>query len=407
MKAKPHRVAVMLDLRWPYKRHSAIFNGIQQYAAARGWETIIDEFAHDTLKSLRGEAVPYDGVLARANRLLAGTAARRGVPVVNVWPSSPARHLLPGVFPDSSASGRLIAEHLLSRGFRSFATLTGHHNADHELEVREIARLAEAAGGTCSHELIPQNPWRDVASWRRTQRQIDRWMDSWRLPIGVYIGLEAEGRMVVQACRRRGWRVPNDVAIVAGKNEETLCEHPKPSLTSVEIGYDRIGFEAARLLDSLMAGQAAPSEPIRVTPVGMVLRESTDFYAVADSHTAAALAFIAANFHRRIGPDEVAAAIGVERRTLQNYFRKHLDRPIAAEIRRVRLERVKRELTQGRRTLTEIARDAGFGNLQRLDEIFRREIGTSPREYRKQRQVADRASALERPLADTSVPPES
>jgi LacI family transcriptional regulator len=46
-------------------------------------------------------------------------------------------------------------------------------------------------------------------------------------------------------CRQQGWRVPHDVAIIAGMNEESLCEHPRPSLTSVELGYDRIGYEAA------------------------------------------------------------------------------------------------------------------------------------------------------------------
>jgi LacI family transcriptional regulator len=113
MTLKPRRVAIMLDLRWPYKRHSEVFAGAQRYAVERGWVSIIDEFADDTL---RGGAEQYDGILARATPLLARRAAKLGVPVVNVWPSSPARHLLPGVFPDSSATGRLVAEHLLARG---------------------------------------------------------------------------------------------------------------------------------------------------------------------------------------------------------------------------------------------------------------------------------------------------
>jgi LacI family transcriptional regulator len=376
------RVAVMLDLQWTYKRHAAVFTGIQQYAASAGWETILDEFAHETLA---GRRTVYDGVIARANLALAHRAQRRGVPVVNVWPSSPARNTVPGVYPDSTETGRLIAEHLLSRGFLSFATLTAPKNIDQQLEIEELSRLVQAAGGTCLHQNIPQNPWRNIDSWRRTTRIIDRWLDRWTLPMAVYIGSEAEGRMVVQACRSRGWRVPDDIAIVAGKNEEILCEHPKPSLTSLEIGYDRIGLEAAKLLEQLMDGKAAPAEPLRLPPVGIVLRESTDFYAVSDPHVAAALAYIAAQFHRPIDPDEIARNIGVERRTLQNYFRKSLGRGIAAELRRVRLERVKRELIQSDRPLTELAIAAGFGSLQRLDEVFRREVGTSPREYRKQR----------------------
>jgi LacI family transcriptional regulator len=379
------RIALMLDLQWPYKRHSEVFAGVQRYAVERGWDSIIDEFAHDTLRRDRMHPVRYDGIVARADLPLARQAVRRGVPVVNVWPSSPARDRLPGVFPDSAETGRLIAEHLLARGFRSFATLTSPNNVDNELEVREIGRIVRAAGFPCRDALIPQDPHRDLANWRKTVAIVDRAMDGWKPPVGVYVGHEVSGRLVVQAGHRRGWRVPEDVAIVAGKNEETLCEQPRPSLTSIEIGYDRIGYAAAELLDRLMAGEAPPAEPVRLAPHGLVVRESTDFFAVENETVAAASAYISANSHRDIGPDDVARAVGVETRSLQNYFRKSIQRPVATEIRRVRIERAKRELVQSPRSIDAIARDVGFADIQRLSEVFRRELGISPGEYRKQR----------------------
>jgi len=381
---RPRRVALMLDLRWPYKRHADIFAGVQRYAEEQGWESIIDEFAADTLGARRA-AVWYDGVIARANHALARRAVAAGVPVVNVWPSSPARRLVPGVFPDSAETGRLVAEHLLARGFRSFATLTAPKNVDNELEVAEFTRLVRAAGFRCASAYLPQDPSRDLAHWRKTTRLIDRAMAGWVLPVGVYVGQEVCGRLVVQAGHRRGWRIPDDVAIVAGKNQEALCEQPRPSLTSVEVGYDRIGYAAAELLGRLMAGEPSPDRPLRLPPRGLVVRESTDFFAVGDPVVAAALAFIAANSHRRIGPDDVARAVGAETRTLQNYFRQAIQRPIAAEIRRVRIERAKRELLHGDRPLDAVARAVGFGNIQRLYEVFRRELGVSPGEFRKQR----------------------
>lgn len=387
MKQPKRRVAVMMDLQWPYKRHAAIFAGTQQYAETQNWHSVIDEFAQDTLVGHGMKMMPYDGIIARANKALAERASRAGVPVVNVWASSPARHSLPGVYPDSTLAGRLFAEHLIARGFRTFATLTAPKNVENDLEVREFVRLVGEGGFSCSSEQIPQNPWRDLNHWRKTEQVIERWMDSWKPPVGVYVGLEGCGRMVAQVCQRRGLQVPSDVAIIAGKNEETLCEHPRPSLTSLEVGYDRIGYEAARLLDRLMEGESPPAEPIRLPPQGLVVRESTDFFAVDDELVVAALRFISSNSHRRVGPDDVARAVGAETRTLQNHFRKVLDRPIAAEIRRVRIERAKRELAQSRRTLAEIAFDVGFGDAQRLYEVFRREMGITPGEYRRQRQL--------------------
>lgn len=379
------RVGIMLDLRWPYKRHADIYAGAQKYARVHGWDSIIDEFAHETLRRNKDA---YDGIIARANLPLARRAQRLGLPLVNVWASSPARNLVPGVFPDATAVGRLVAEHLLARGFRRFGTLTAPKNVNEKLEVMEFARRVHDAGFPCVSAQIPQDPLRDLAYWRMSQRVITRWMDTWQPPIGVYVGEEMTGRMVVQACHQRGWRVPADVAIVAGKNEETLCEQPQPSLTSMEIGYERIGYEAARLLDAMMNGTKAPTGPIRVSPRSLIVRESTDFIAVDDEMVASALRFIAANSHRRIGPDNVADAVGAETRTLQNHFRKVLNRPVATEIRRVRLERATRELALSDRSLSAIARDVGFGEAIRMCEVFRRELGVTPSEYRK-RQFTD------------------
>ena len=385
MEQGPRRVALMLDLQWPYKRHAGIFAGTQQYAEEHGWISIIDEFVHNTLPARRGAKVPYDGIIARANRRLVARAARLRVPVVNVWQSSPARRLVQGVYPDSKAVGGLVAEHLLARGFRNFATLTAFNNVDQETEMREVARVVREAGFPCLSQRIPQNPWQDHGHWRMTQRLITKWMASWVHPIGVFVGGEGEGRMVTQECHRRGWRVPADVAIIAGKNEEHLCENPRPSLTSIEIGYERIGYEAARLLDRWMQGNAPPGEPLRIPPKGLVVRQSTDFLAVDNDLVAAAMRFISANSQHPIGPEDVAKAIGVETRTLQNHFRRVIDRPIAAEIRRLRIERAKRELVQSDRRLSEIARDTGFGESIRMCEVFRREVGMTPSEYREQR----------------------
>ncbi len=253
--AKKRRVAMQLGLDWPYKRHSAIFAGTQQYAQEQGWQSSVDEYIEDSLVRSPHE-VPYDGVIARATSKLAIRAARMNVPVVNVWTSSPAWKRLPSVFADYHAIGRMRAEHLLSRGLRRFAALIAEENRAEELELEAFIETLATAGYPCICERVSLNPYESVQEWRKMERIIAGWMKKWELPIGVYIGSETEGRIVVQACRNLGWRVPEDVAIIAGRNEETLCEGLRPTLSSVELGYERIGYEAAKLLDRLMKRRA-------------------------------------------------------------------------------------------------------------------------------------------------------
>jgi len=381
MPPKQRRVAITLDLEWPYKRHAGIFAGTQQYARQQSWESIIDEFVAENLPDRRTESLPYDGVIARANEKLAKRTARLGIPLVNVWFNSPVRDQLPGVFPDYAAIGRIRAEHLLARGLRRFATVVREDRGRKQEEAAFRATVQEA-GFSCVTAKIPLNSSRTHDIWLKTQQRIDAWMDEWELPIGVAATDELAGRTVVQRCARRGWRVPQDVAVLAGSNEEALCENPRPSLTSTELGFERVGYEAAQLLNRLMSQRenarivkkSKSSQHILLPPQGLVIRESTDFYAIKDELVAAALDFISQNSHRRIGQDDVSRAVDAETRTLQLRFRKVLDRPIATEIRRVRIERAKRELAQSDRRLAEIARDVGFGKSMRMYEVFRREL---------------------------------
>jgi LacI family transcriptional regulator len=387
----------MLDLRWPLKRHAYIFAGTQRYADEHGWDSVIDEYAADYLADCAAERKrpPYDGVIARVNARLAQCCGQLRLPLVNVWYNSPAREKLPGVFPDMAAAGRMQAEHLLARGLRRFAVLTREDQAQ-KLEAAAFRAAVASAGFECIVAKLPLDPLRSYTAWQKTERRIEAWMEQWQPPIGVAICTEEAGRLVVQLCRRRGWRVPGDVAILAGMNEETLCEHPRPSLSSMEMGYERVGYEAARLLDRLMdqresmrrprTGGSQPTHLI-LPPEGLVIRESTDFYAVEDELVARALQFIAANSHRSINCVAVARSLNVHVRTLQRRFSDVVDWPISEEIRRVRIERAKRELAESKRSVAQIAHDVGFGHRMRLYEVFRREVGFTPTEYRKQRRV--------------------
>lgn len=396
---KPRRIAIALDLQWPYKRHSALFVGTQQYARQHGWNSVIDDFAAETLavaataESKLLHSARYDGIIARASKQLATQAARWDIPLVNVWLNSPVCDELPGVFPDYAAIGRAAAEHLLARGLRRFA-FVARRDRGCLIVAQAFGDTAKAGGFPCVQKVVPHDT-RTYAAWQQASQQIDTWMNHWQLPMGLAVNDEDTARGIMLMCERRGWRVPQDVAIVAGLNEEVLCENPRPSLTSIEVGYERLGWEAAQLLEKLMhashtkrkAKPAARPEHILLPPKGLIVRESTDFYAVEDETIAAALLFISQNSRQPISPDDVAQAVQLEPRTLRRRFAKVLGRTIAGEILRARLEQAKRDLVHSDRSLAAIARDVGFGTARQMCEVFQREMGVTPRDYRQQRQA--------------------
>jgi LacI family transcriptional regulator len=375
------KVAVMLDLDRGYARHIRLFAGIQAFAQEVGWDLFIDEFADETLTSTPTKRVPYDGVIARATRKLTLCAKRVSMPLVNIWHNSPCRDQLPGVFRDSALIGRLSAEHLCSRGYARFGGISTSVES-HQLACESFRATVNDAGSTCTTLNISIHTYQK----QKSKQRISDWLKQIEPPLGLFICADEIAYMVAQLCKKLGFRIPEDVAIIGSANEVLFCDFCRPTLSSVEPGYEQIGREAASLLQTLMTGDVPPANVVLVPPLGVIARESTDFAPVADELVAAALAFIAANGHRPIGQGDVAKAVCAEVRTLQNRFRKYLGRPIASEIRRLRIERAKRELQCSQMPTAQIAKSVGFGTSAHMCQVFQRELGLSPSAYRKKSQ---------------------
>jgi LacI family transcriptional regulator len=382
-------VGVSLDLTWNLKRHTDIFAGVARYAHEHNdFHCIIDDFADDTLKRSRGTAVPFDGVIGRVTPGLAAISKQRNVPLVNVWYSSPVKSV-PAVFSDNAGAGTLLAEHLLTRGIRRFLCIIRRDDVGEREQNENFRQLVLESGGSCKTLLLPLRFANSPSRWRPTKAAIERWLDSVPSPAGVMAGVDIIARHVAQICTERGLRVPEDIAIAGGYNEPSICLYPEPSLTSVEFGLDRVGYEAARTMHKLLLGKNRQEQPVVLPPQELIVRQSSDFVYVDEEIVSSAIQFISKHNDRAISVDEVAVAVGVSRRTLEMRFEKHVGRSVAAEIRRMRIDQAKRLLASSEVSIFTVASLTGIGTPQQFARLFRREVGVSPREYRKQFQTKE------------------
>ena len=138
-----------------------------------------------------------------------------------------------------------------------------------------------------------------------------KWARALPKPVGVMCCYDICGQQVLDACRELGLAVPDQVAVVGVDNDELLCELCEPSLSSVDLDSDRAGFEAARLLDGMMRGRAAPREPILIKPLRLVARASTVHPGIADPAVSLALRFIHRHAQQNIRVSQVVAAMGL------------------------------------------------------------------------------------------------
>ncbi len=132
-----------------------------------------------------------------------------------------------------------------------------------------------------------------------------------------------------------------------------------------------------------MKGEPMTGQQIPVRPTHIVTRMSTDMLAVTDSEVAAAVRFIRRNPNRMIQVDDVVEATNVSRRVLEKRFKGILRRSVYQEIRRVRVNYIIGLLVGTDMSITEIAVKSGFDGVEHISRYFRKETGTSLREYRK------------------------
>ena len=377
-------VALLIETSRSYGRH--LYQGIHRYVTEQGpWSMFMELRALDSrppawLRSWRG-----DGILSRTGSpQMAQALARVSVPVVELR-ATRFTNPFPFVGVDNEAVGRMIAEHLLERGFRNFGV--------YELNIEDyFAERCDTFVQVIRQAGFPvdtyraKRPTERPQEWERHQDKLVKWLQGLPKPVGLMASTDQVGYWLLDACARAGIVVPEQAAVVGAENEETLCMMASPPLSSVAYNASRIGYVAAKLLDSLMQGEAPPDGPVLIPPLHIVMRQSSDVVAIDDPQVARAVQFIRENACDGITVHDVVRAADMSRSSLERRIRSLLGRSPHDEILRVRLEQARQLLARTDLSLEAVAQRCGFQTPQYFSTAFRRESQLTPGAYRKQTQ---------------------
>lgn len=379
------RVALLIETSREYGR--GLLRGIVRYQREHGpWSLYfkphgLGQPPPDWLTSWRG-----DGILARINdRAMANAVLRTKVPAIDLR-SSLGDIGLPIVGIENRDVVKLAVEHLVERGFRHFG-FCGTPYGEHRYQDERSDRFAKAIRGRGFDCAVYQNPARAVLSWDEEQEHIAQWLRKLPKPVAVMTCHDDRGQQVLDACLRAELTVPDDVAILGVDNDEFLCNLSTPPLTSIDVDSERIGYEAAALLDRMMRGARAPKKPRLFPPRGIVVRKSTDITAIGDAHVAKTARLIRDHALAGRKIEDVLREVPVSRSALFRRFKEHLGRSPKKEATRVRLERAKELLRETTLSVAQIAERVGYAEAKYFIAVFHRAVGTTPLRYRKQAQT--------------------
>ena len=361
--AVPERKRVLMLLGfYSYKMHL----GIARYAREADW------VLNATMASTRRVPTDWnaDGIIAFNTWVtdISEEIRRQQKPVVDLS-SFHKNTEHPRIYSDQIAIGRMGAEHLLDRGFQFFGYVGG---------------VGERLAGRCKgFRQCVENAGKQFFDIPRS-RMLET-IERFPKPLGLMVTNDRRAIPVLDEIVSSGLSIPHDIALVSVDNDELQNAIAAIPLSSIDTNAELRGYEAAKLLDSLMNGVPVPDTPVTIQPRCVITRASTDTMAISDADVQEALKIIHKQFSDPIiDLSEVAATVGITRQHLDNKFKAHLGHTMYEELTRIRLKEATRLLRDTDHFAKTVARLSGFSSTDHLSTTLEKYHGVRTREYKKQ-----------------------
>ena len=219
-------------------------------------------------------------------------------------------------------------------------------------------------------------------------KALREWLKGLPKPCGILAAFDGTAEEVLAACVQENIRVPEDCAVMGIDNNEEICEHTKPTLSSICPDFEKAGFLCGELLDLQLRNPKARGESRTFGILGVVKRRSTAIFKHTDVKVTAAVEYIRTHATSGINVGDVVAQMGCSRRTAEVRFMNLVGHSIQTEIRNVRMATAFTMLRNPRQAIDRIAHLCGYESDSTLRYAFKAKTGMSMRDWRKKEGLA-------------------
>jgi LacI family transcriptional regulator len=279
--------------------------------------------------------------------------------------------------------GQIAFEHFRALGLTRFAYLPWPSSPDNS--ERQDGFMEAVHKVKMANRVTVLRTWLSTSNWHHDLKEKAKEFQKLTFPIGVFAFSDWLAALASHALRVAQIDVPGEVALLGVGDDEMTCEGCNPAISSVDCNLERVGFEAAVLLDRIIRNGSMPARPTLITPRGVIERTSTQILAVEDDDVAAALRIIQSRHAAQAPPtaDEVASAVLVSSRSLDAKFKQQIGRSISDEISRRQLMSALALLDHSELSPRDIAVRCGFKTINHFSFVVSKHTGLPPVAYRR------------------------
>lgn len=388
-------VAVLIESDREYAR--GLLKGINRFALERGNWTISFE-VRDLEAPLPRWLAGWkgDGVLARINDGASARVLRQlKIPVLDLR-GAVADSGVPFIGVNNDKIVHRVVEHLRSLGLSHFAFYARPRGENRFQDQRcdFFVRDVRAAGYECDVFDFPQETGTAV-DWDAWHVATIQWLRSLPKPVGIMAPHDPCGHQLLVACHEAGIAVPAEVAVASVDNDALICNMGRPTLTSIDVASEQIGYQAAWVLDQIMRGRTMVGKDgvVELDPGEIIPRESTRVIGTVDPVALQALAFIRDHADKGITVQDVLAHVGASQRGLERKLKAAIGRTPNQEIARIRIDLAKQLLATTDLPLQAVCNRCGFGSYKYFSDVFLKSTGQRPSNFRARSRHNDLESA--------------
>ena len=382
---------IAIHLRLETASHRKRMTGIFRHVgASNDWDIRIipNEDALCELIEANSPAERPDGIISGVpySERTRNTIVRSGIPFVGIGMDETdlAAHgnLRRFVLNDNEGIGKAAADYFLTLGnFRSFAFIPDTRGRKWSaLRGDAFAARLKGKGLACSIYQTTANDTSDLSSFLR---QLPK-------PAAVFAAWDGRGADVIHAAHTAQLQIPDDLSVLGVDDDDLICEHTIPTLSSIRTAAEGMGEAAAKLMKELLSGKASRrSGVVRCPLIGITERGSARPPAPATDLILRAHAFIEAEAKNDITADDVARHLNISRRLLDLRFKQYESQSVSRCISGHKLEHVKRLLSDSGLSVKTAFAQAGFGNVAYAVRLFRETFGKTPESWRQEQFPAE------------------
>ena len=393
---------VAIHLRPETASHRKRLLGIFKYVGSSGrWDIRLvrsEEELCAQLLAIDGADVP-DGIISGIpyDSATKEAIAKSGVPFVGIGAfdaeSQFASSRIGFVMNDNYGIGRTAAEHLHSLGdFRSYAYIPDTRGRAWSMLRGDAYRATLEKLGAGCRTFTPQT---------NEPEELQAFLSRLPKPAAVFAAWDGRAADVIHAAHKARLSVPDYIAVLGVDDDDLICEHTVPQLSSIRTDAEGMGESAAQMLDGIMSGRFRGGGPAIVCRpiIGIAERESTRPPPPATALMRRAIAFIDEHAAMGINADDVARHLKVSRRLLDLRFRQYESQSVSKRIAERKIEESKRLLAGSSISVKNAFARSGFGNVAYATTLFKAMTGKTPEAWRKEKAAVSEGGCAPSPFS--------